>query len=52
MKTDGVKVARFTVDRLMKQHGLQRVWRGKNKMTTNSRILRNLEKIFLASPLY
>lgn len=37
MKADGIKVARCTVDRLMKQHGLQGVWRGKNKMTTNSR---------------
>jgi len=37
MKADGIKVARCTFDRLMKQHGLQRVWRGKNKMTTNSR---------------
>ena len=37
MKADGVKVARCTIERLMKQHGLQGVWRGKGKFTTNSR---------------
>ncbi|MFC6205588.1 IS3 family transposase [Psychrobacter urativorans] len=37
MKTDGLQVARCTVERLMKQHGLQGVWRGKGKITTNSR---------------
>ena len=37
MKADGVKVARCTIERLMKQHGLQGVWRGKGKITTNSR---------------
>ena len=37
MKADGLKVARCTVERLMRQHGLQGVWRGKGKITTNSR---------------
>ena len=37
MKADGLKVARCTIERLMKQHGLQGVWRGNGKMTTNSR---------------
>ena len=37
MKADGLKVARCTVERLMSQHGLQGVWRGKGKITTNSR---------------
>lgn len=37
MKAEGLKVARCTVERLMKQHGLQGVWRGKGKITTNSR---------------
>ena len=37
MKSDGLKVARCTVDRLMRQHDLQGVWRGKGKITTNSR---------------
>ncbi|WP_157049266.1 IS3 family transposase [Psychrobacter urativorans] len=37
MKADGLKVARCTVERLMSQHGLQGVWRGKDKITTNSR---------------
>ncbi len=29
MKADGLKVARCTVERLMRQHDLQDVWRGK-----------------------
>lgn len=37
MKSGGLKVARCTVERLMKQYGLQGVWRGKGKITTNSR---------------
>ena len=37
MKADGVKVARYTVERLMKQYGMQGIWRGKGKITTNSR---------------
>ena len=37
MKADGIHVARCTIERLMKQHGMQGVWRGKSKITTNSR---------------
>ncbi|WP_352311127.1 IS3 family transposase, partial [Psychrobacter sp. W2-37-MNA-CIBAN-0211] len=37
MKTDGIHVARCTIERLMRQHGLQGVWRGKGKITTYSR---------------
>ena len=37
MKKNGLQVARCTVDRLMSQHGLQGVWRGKGKITTHSR---------------
>ena len=37
MKADGLKVARCTVERLMKQYGMQDIWRGKGKITTNSR---------------
>ena len=37
MKADGIYIARCTVERLMSQHGLQGVWRGKGKITTNSR---------------
>lgn len=37
MKADELKVARCTVERLMKQYGLQGIWRGKGKITTNSR---------------
>ncbi|KKK71748.1 hypothetical protein LCGC14_2910810, partial [marine sediment metagenome] len=37
MKADGLQVARCTVERLMKQYELQGVWRGKGKITTNSR---------------
>ena len=36
MKADGLKVARCTVERLMSQHGLQDIWRGKGKITTHS----------------
>ena len=36
MKADELKVARCTVERLMKQYGLQGVWRGKGKITNNS----------------
>jgi transposase InsO family protein len=36
MKADELKIARCTVERLMSQHGLQGVWRGKGKITTNS----------------
>ena len=37
MKAEGLKVVRCTVERLKRQHGLQGVWRGNNKITTNSR---------------
>ena len=37
MKADGIHVARCTVERLMKQYGMQGVWRDKGKITTNSR---------------
>ena len=37
MKSDGLKVARCTVERLMRQHSIQGVRRGKGKITTNSR---------------
>ena len=37
MIANGTHVARCTVERLMKQYGLQGVWRGKSKITTNSR---------------
>ena len=37
MQADGIKVARCNVERLMKQYGLQGVWRGTGKITTNSR---------------
>ncbi|MBP2280744.1 transposase InsO family protein [Psychrobacter sp. PL19] len=37
IKADGLHVARCTVERLMKQYGLQGIWRGKGKITTNSR---------------
>nr|QJS05869.1 transposase, IS51 group of IS3 family [Psychrobacter sp.] len=36
MKADGVKVARCIIERLMKQYGMQGVWRGKGKITTRS----------------
>ncbi len=32
MKAEGLKVARCTVERLMKQYGLQGTWRGKGKI--------------------
>ena len=37
MKADALKIARYTIERLMKQYGMQGVWRGKGKITTNSR---------------
>ena len=37
MKVDGSHVARCTVERLIRYHGLQDVWRGKGKITTHSR---------------
>ena len=37
MQAEGIKVARCTVERLMRQHDLQGVCRGKSKITTNSR---------------
>ncbi|MGP5135371.1 IS3 family transposase, partial [Psychrobacter cibarius] len=37
MKADGLRIARCTVERLMSQHEMQGVWRGKGKITTNSR---------------
>ena len=37
MKADGLRVKGCTVDRLMKQYGLQGIWRGKGKIITNSR---------------
>ncbi|MDE4454831.1 IS3 family transposase [Psychrobacter sp. DAB_AL62B] len=36
IKANGLEVARCTVERLMGQYELQGVWRGKNKVTTNS----------------
>jgi transposase InsO family protein len=37
MKANGTHVPRCTVERLMRQHGIQGVWRGKGKINTNSR---------------
>ena len=37
MQAEGIKVAQCTVERLMRHYGLQGVWRGKGKITTNSR---------------
>ena len=37
MQAEGIKVARCTIERLMKQYDLQGVWRGKGKITTHSR---------------
>ncbi len=37
MKTDDIRVARCTVERLMTQYELQGIWRGKGKITTNRR---------------
>ena len=39
MKADGIYVTRCTVEGLMRQYGLQGVWRGKGKITTNGRDL-------------
>lgn len=36
MKAYGIHVAHCTVERLMKRHSMQGVWRGKGKITTNS----------------
>lgn len=37
MQTEGIKVARCTVERLMRHYGLQDIRRGKGKITTHSR---------------
>ena len=37
LKSEGVHPARCTVERLMRQHGMQGIWRGKGKITTKSR---------------
>lgn len=37
MKAEGIEIARCTVERLMRTHGLQGIWRGKGKITTHSR---------------
>ena len=37
LKAEGIHPARCTVERLMRQHGMQGVWRGKAKITTKSR---------------
>ncbi|MGP5176811.1 IS3 family transposase [Psychrobacter aquimaris] len=37
LKAEGIHPARCTVERLMRQHGMQGVWRGKGKITTKSR---------------
>ena len=37
MKAEGLSIARCTVECLMRQNDLQGVWRGKGKITTNSR---------------
>ena len=37
IKVDGIEVARYTVERLMIAQNMQGVWRGKGKITTNSR---------------
>lgn len=37
MKADSIHVARCMVERLMKQHRLQGIWRGRGKITTHSR---------------
>ena len=37
MKAEGTHVARCTVGRLMRQYDMLGVWRGKGKITTNSR---------------
>ena len=37
-QNDLLKLARCTVERLMKQAGIQGVWRGKGKITTKQRV--------------
>jgi transposase InsO family protein len=37
IKVDGIEVARYTVERLMIAQNMQGFWRGKGKITTNSR---------------
>ncbi len=37
LKSESVHPARCTVERLMRQHGMQGIWRGKGKITTQSR---------------
>ena len=37
MKAEGIHIARCTVERLMRQHSMQGIWRGKGKITTKSR---------------
>ena len=37
MKAEGIHPARCNVERLMHQHGMQGIWRGKGKITTKSR---------------
>ncbi|WP_413786546.1 IS3 family transposase [Psychrobacter sp. HII-4] len=37
LKAEGIHPARCTIERLMRQHGMQGVWRGKGKITTKSR---------------
>ncbi|WP_438012331.1 IS3 family transposase [Psychrobacter raelei] len=37
LKAEGIHSARCTIERLMRQHGMQGIWRGKGKITTKSR---------------
>ncbi len=37
LKSEGIHAARCTVERLMRQHGMQGIWRGMGKITTKSR---------------
>ena len=37
LKSEGIHAARCTVERLMRQHGMQGIWRGRGKITTKSR---------------
>ena len=37
LKSEGIHPARCTVERLMRQHSMQGIWRGKGKITTKSR---------------
>jgi len=37
MKAEGIEIARCTVERLMRTHGIQSIWRGKGEITTHSR---------------